>query len=70
MLYVLKYSINNFMAAGHFLPSSRGRMSAPFPIENNHLFPQYHVCFSQLRFFFIFFLLFFYLETTTTYEKQ
>ena len=24
---------------GHFLPFSRGRSSAPFPIENSHLFP-------------------------------
>ena len=30
-----------------FLPFSRGPISAPFPIENSHLFSQYHVCFSQ-----------------------
>ena len=28
---------------------SRGRISAPFPIENSRFFSQYHVCFSQLR---------------------
>ena len=26
-----------------FLPISRGRISAPFPIKNSHLFSQYHV---------------------------
>ena len=35
--------------AGNFLPFSKGRISAPFPIENSHLFSQYHVWFSQLR---------------------
>ena len=48
--------------AGPFLPISRGRISAPFPIKNSHLFSQYHVWVSQLRkvkkkkhFFFYFF---------------
>ena len=35
--------------SGDFQPFSRGWISAPFPIENRHLFSQYHVCFSQLR---------------------
>ena len=30
---------------GEFLPISRGQISAPFPIENSHIFSQYHVCF-------------------------
>ena len=29
--------------AGDFLPISSGRILAPFPIENSHLFSQYHV---------------------------
>ena len=29
--------------SGDFLPISRGRILAPFPIKNSHLFPQYHV---------------------------
>ena len=57
---------NHHFWTGHFLPFSRGRISAPFLIENSHLFSQYHVCFSQLRE--VFFLPF--LENTTTYEKQ
>ena len=28
---------------GPFLPISMGRISAPFPIKNSHLFSQYHV---------------------------
>ena len=32
-----------------FLPISWGRISAPFPIENSHLFSQYHVRFSQIK---------------------
>ena len=31
--------------SGHFMPFSRGRISAPFPIENSNLFSQYHVLF-------------------------
>ena len=31
------------LCTGDFLPISRGLISAPFPIENSHLFPQYHV---------------------------
>ena len=42
---------------GDFLSISRGqisawisvRISAPFPVENSHLFSQYHVCFCKLR---------------------
>ena len=53
-----------------FLPISRGRISAPFPIKNSHLFSQYHVHFSQLRkvkkkkifFFFLFFFFTFFRE--------
>ena len=50
-------------------------LSAPFPVENSHLFSQSHVCFSQLRkvqlrkIFFFFFLLFrdnYYLWETMT----
>ena len=36
-------------SAGHFLPFSRGRILAPFPIKNSHIFSQYHVCFSLFR---------------------
>ena len=32
----------NRVSSGEFLPISRGRISASFPIENNHLFSQYH----------------------------
>ena len=32
---------------GHFLPSSRGRISAPFPIENSHFFPNAMSVFSK-----------------------
>ena len=62
---------------GHFLPFSRGLISAPFPIENSHLFHQY-ICISVFPtekskkkkkiFFLDFFFFFFFLETTTTYE--
>ena len=66
---------------GPFLPISRGRISAPFPIKNSHLFSQYHVWFSQLRivtkkrkkkknFFFFFFFFTFFFKTTTTYEQH
>ena len=30
---------NNIENTGEFLPLSGGRISAPFPIENSHLFP-------------------------------
>ena len=42
------------METGDFLPFSRGHISAPFPIENSHLFSQCHVCFPQLRKVFFF----------------
>ena len=32
-----------YKSAGDFLPISRGQISAPFSMENSHLFPQYHV---------------------------
>ena len=51
-------------AQGDFLPISRGRISAPFPIKNSHLFSQYHVSFSQIKkskkFFFTFYFFFFF----------
>ena len=60
---------------GAFLPISRGRILAPFPIENSHLFPNTMSVFPKERkvkkkiiSFLLFFL--FILETTTTYEKQ
>ena len=55
---------------GPFLPISRGRISAPFPIKNSHLFSQYHVWFSQLRKVKTFFFFLLFLKTTTTYEKH
>ena len=67
---------------GDFLPISRGPISAPFPIENSHLFSHYNVRFSQIKkskkkkkkifffFFFFFFTFLLFLGTTTTYEKQ
>ena len=33
----------NELQSGPFLPISRGRISAPFPIKNSHPFSQYHV---------------------------
>ena len=61
--------------SGDFLPISRGRISAPFPIENSHLFSQYHVCFSQLRkvkkiFFFTFFRDHYYSWETMTHIRM
>ena len=52
-LLVLKKSMDTnsngrpgrFYYSGAFLPISRGRISAQFPIENSHLFTQYHVRF-------------------------
>ena len=29
----------NTKESGHFLPFSRGRISAPFPSQNSHVFP-------------------------------
>ena len=58
----------SYIGSGDFLPFSRGRISAPFPIENSHLFPIPCLFFSVKKGKNIFFLLF--LETTTTYEKQ
>ena len=43
-----KYSTYKVLA-GDFLPFSRCRISAQFPIENSHIFSQFRVCFSQLR---------------------
>ena len=34
---------------GDFLLISRDQISAPFPIENSHIFSQYHVRFSQIK---------------------
>ena len=59
-----------YRTSGDLLPFSRCRISAPFPIENSHLFSQYHVCFSQLRRKVIFFFFLLFLETTTTYAKH
>ena len=59
-----------------FLPISRGRISAAFPIKNSHLFSQNHVWFSQLRkvkkktfFFFTFFRDHYYLWKTLTHIR-
>ena len=56
---------------GDFLTFSRGRISAPFPIKNSHLFFPIQYLFFRIKkskkkknFFLLF------LETTTTYEKQ
>ena len=38
-----------FNISGQFLPFSRGRISAPFPIENCYLFPNTMSVFPQLR---------------------
>ena len=43
-----KYNISTLIT-GDFLPFSSGRISAPFPIENSHLFSKYHVRFSQIK---------------------
>ena len=56
-----------------FLPISRGRISAPFPIENSHLFSKTMSLFPNKKkkktfFFFLLFFFCFFLETTTTYE--
>ena len=40
-----KKSINIGPFTGDFLPFSRCQISAPFPIQNSHLFSQYHICF-------------------------
>ena len=64
----------NRVSSREFLPISRGRISASFPIENSHLFSQYQVCFYQIKksvfFLFFFFFFCFFLEIATTYEKQ
>ena len=36
--FVLAGFIQSTTASGDFLPISRGGISAPFPMENNHLF--------------------------------
>ena len=76
-LLVLKRSMDTnsngrprrFYYSGTFLPISRGRISAQFPIENSHLFSNTMSVFpikksKNIYFFYIF------LESTTTYEKQ
>ena len=55
------------LGPGDFQPISRGRILAPFPIKNSHLFSQYHVRFSQIK---KIKKKYFFLETTTSYEKQ
>ena len=39
----LFHSVVSIFNTGPFLPISRGRISAPFPIKNSHLFSEYHV---------------------------
>ena len=46
--YVISTKISG-VNPGHFLPFSRVRILAPFPIGNSHLFAQYHICLFQLR---------------------
>ena len=66
--------INQIRLSGPFLPISRGRISAPFPIKNSHFFSQYHVWFSQLRkiffFFFFFFFTFFFKDNYYLWETM
>ena len=46
------------VSTGDFLPFSRGRISAPFPIKNSHLFSPIQCLFSPIKkaFFFLLFL--------------
>ena len=37
------------VSARDFVPFSRGRISAPFPIKNSRPFSQFHVCFPQFN---------------------
>ena len=67
IVYDMKNSSTWYTHTGLFLPISRVQISAPFPIENSHLYSLYHVWFSQLKKKEKKIVLLF-LETTTTYD--
>ena len=54
----------SYLHAGVFLPFSRGRISAPFPIKNSHLFPFTMFCFPVKKSVVVFFVFFYFFRDT------
>ena len=48
-IFNLISTLCSWVLSGDFVPFSRGRIPAPFPIKNSHLFPNNMSDFSQLR---------------------